>query len=70
MGEGKKLKDELIDLQSQLFALSSIKDEVWTYHPSNPDFVNPIKLYEELKTNMVDIERRIKELEWRLNSLN
>lgn len=70
MGEKEKLEHELVDLQNQLFALLNIKDEVWTYHPLNPDFVNPIKLYEELKSSIVDIERKIKEVEWRLNSLN
>jgi hypothetical protein len=70
MGEKRKLEDELIDLQNQLFALSNIRDEVWAYHPSNPDFINPIKLYEELKVNISDVERKIKEIEWRLNSLN
>ena len=70
MSEKNKLEHELIDLQSQLLALSNIKDEVWIYHPSNPDFVNPIKLYEELKGNIVDVERKIKEIEWKINSLN
>ena len=70
MGEKEKLNHELIDLQNQLFALSNIRDEVWVYHPSNPDFVNPIKLYEELKNNIVDVERKIKEIEWKINSLN
>lgn len=70
MGEKRKLENELIDLQNQLFALSNIRDEVWAYHPSNPGFINPIKLYEELKVNISDVERKIKEIEWRLNSLN
>lgn len=70
MGEKEKLKNELIDLQNHLLALSNIKDEVWVYHPSNPDFTNPIKLYENLKHNIKDIERKIEEIEWKINSLN
>jgi hypothetical protein len=70
MGEKEKLKHELADMQNHLFALSNLKDEVWGYHPSNPDFINPIKLYENLKQDILDIERKIQEIEWRLNSLN
>jgi hypothetical protein len=70
MGKKEKLKHELIDLQSQLFALTNIKDEVWVYHPLNPGFMNPIKLYEELKNDIINVERKIKELEWKINSLN
>ena len=70
MGEKEKLKHELIDLQNQLFVLINIKDEVQAYHPLNPDFVNPIKLYEGLKNDVINIEHKIKELEWKINSLN
>lgn len=70
MGEKEKLKHELMDLQNQLFTLLNIKDEVWSYHPSNPNFINPIKLYEELKSSIIDIERKINEIEWKINSLN
>jgi hypothetical protein len=70
MGEKERLKYELIDLQNQLFALMNMKDEFWVYHPSNPDFVNLIKLYEGLKNDITNIERKIKEVEWKINSLN
>lgn len=70
MGEREKLKYELVGLQDQLITLSNIRDDVWVYHPSNPNFINPIKLYEGLRNNIIDIERKIKELEWKINSLN
>jgi len=70
MGEKEKLINELMDLQNQLLALSNIKFEVWAYHPLNPDFTNPIRLYENLKIDIINIERRIQEIEWKLNSLN
>ena len=70
MGEKEKLENELIDLKNHLFALLNIKDDVWVYHPSNPDFINPIKLYEGLKKDILDVERKIQEVEWKLNSLN
>jgi hypothetical protein len=70
MGEIEKLEHELTDLRNHLFALVSIRDEVWAYHPSNPNFINPIRLYENLNNNILDIERKINEVEFRLNSLN
>ena len=70
MGERQKIEHELIDLQNQLYALANVKQEVWAYHPSNPDFINPISLYESLKGDIEKIERKIDFLERELNSLN
>lgn len=70
MGEKQKIENELIDLQNQLQALCAIKHEIWVYHPSNPDFINPISLYESLKVDIEKIERKINFLECELNSLN
>lgn len=70
MGERQKIEHELIDLQNQLYALVNVKQEVWVYHPSNPDFINPISLYESLKEDITKIERKIDFLERELNSLN
>ena len=70
MGEKQKIEHELIDLQNQMYALINIKQEVWAYHPANPNFVNPISLYESLKSDLDKIERKIDFLERELNSLN
>lgn len=70
MGEIQKLQDEIIDLQNKLYALSLVKEEIWTYHPSNPNFINPISLYENLRKDILDIERKINDLEFKINSLN
>ena len=70
MGEKQNIEHELIDLQNQLYALDSIKQEVWSYHPSNPDFINPISLYESLNGDINGIERKINDLKFRLNALN
>ena len=70
MGEKQNIEHELIDLQNKLYALIMIKEQVWAYHPANPDFLNPIKLYEKLNEEINDIERQINSLERGLNSLN
>lgn len=70
MGEKQNMEDKLVDLQNQLYALAEIKQEVWSYHPSNPDFINPISLYESLNIEINEIECKINDLMFRLNSLN
>ena len=69
MGKGN-LETEIQQLQNQLFAISDALDQVWMYHPSNPDFVNPITLYSKLKNDIKEIERKICDLEFLKNSLN
>ena len=70
MGEIHNIEDELIDLKNQLIAISYVKEEVWVYHPSNPHFINPIPLYESLNVEINSLERKIDELEFKLNSIN
>ena len=52
------------------FGISIVMDQVWTYHPQNPNFVNPISLYEKLKGDLEVLDRKINELEFKINSLN
>jgi hypothetical protein len=70
MGEIQSIEDELMDLKNQLVAVSYVKEEVWAYHPANPYFINPISLYESLNIEINSIERKINELEFKLNSIN
>ncbi len=70
MGEKQNIEHEIIDLKNQLVAISYVKEEVWSYHPSNPHFINPISLYESLNLEIENIERKINDLEFKLNSLN
>lgn len=70
MGEKQNIENELIDLQNKLYTISIIREQVWAYHPSNPDFLNPISLYENLGIEIGNIERKINSLECKLNSLN
>ena len=63
MDEKQRIEHELIDLQNQLYALAEVKQEVWAYHPSNPDFINPISLYESLKKDIEKISDALSKLE-------
>ena len=44
-------------------------DEVWQYHPANPEFLNPIKVYDELKKSISLLEKDLSNLELKIKHL-
>jgi hypothetical protein len=70
MGEIKRLEEELYILNSELTELNSLKSEVWGYHPKNPNFTNPITLFDKIQLDLKVLERRIDEISFKINSLN
>jgi len=44
-------------------------DEMWKYHPGNPDFINPIKAYDELKKSIAYLEGKINDLDLKIKTL-
>jgi len=62
--------NKLQELKLEYIHQTNILDELWLYHPSNPNFVNPIRAYEEIKNNLHDLEHKINSLEREINSLN
>ena len=70
MGEKQHIENEIIDLENQMKDLELLKGEMWVYHPLNPNFINPIRAYEELKDKISSLERKINLLHVKLNSLN
>lgn len=61
---------QLDDLKVEYLVNSNYLDEIWRYHPSNPNFVNPLKEYKEIKDRLNKLERKINILERENNSLN
>ena len=53
------LKTELVN---DLVATSTVMEELWRYHPENPDKKDVVSEYEILVKIKVDIENEIKEL--------
>ena len=53
------LKSELIN---DLAATFTVMDEMWRYHPDNPDKKDIVKEYKVLKKIVVDIETELEEL--------
>ena len=65
-----ELEEDLIYLQNEYFDTIQLMEELYPYHPKNPNFINPISLYEKLKTGLIDLERKINEVELKINSIN
>jgi len=61
---------KLNKLQEDIYLFSSLIDEVWAYHPSNPDFISPIKFYSHLEDSISSVGSDIFRVECEINSLN
>ena len=56
------LEEKKVELINDLAATATVMDEVWRYHPDNPNKVNIVKEYDSLKKMQSDIEEEIKDL--------
>jgi len=63
------LEDKICNLQNVLVSNYSIMDELWIYHPSNPDFINVIKAYDEVKKEINAIEVQLADLELKIKHI-
>ncbi len=55
-----KTKSELLE---DLIATSTVMDELWRYHPENPNKRNIVKEYNILKQIHSDIEKELSDLD-------
>jgi hypothetical protein len=67
--ETQELEIKVASIQNQLIADYNMLNEFWQYHPANPNFINPIKAYDELKKSINLLEDKIFELENKINHL-
>ena len=70
MGIKQGIEHQILDLNNKMIDLIAIQQELWIYHPANPNFINPIKEYEVLKLEIEELECKINSLRLELNSLN
>jgi hypothetical protein len=54
------LKTELIN---DLVATSTVMEELWRYHPENPDKKDVVSEYNVLKQIKIDIEKELSDLD-------
>lgn len=64
-----QLGEKISNIQNELIGYNIMLDEVWQYHPANPDFLNPIKAYDELKKSILILEKELGDLESKINHL-
>jgi uncharacterized coiled-coil DUF342 family protein len=62
-----ELEQKLSEVQNSLVNYYTTLDEIWMYHPANPDFVNPIKMYDDLKKSITNLEMKYVDLEMKIN---
>lgn len=67
--ELQELEITVASIQNQLIGDYGMLDEFWQYHPANPDFINPIKAYDDLKKSIVELELKLVDLESKINHL-
>jgi len=67
--ELQELEIKVASIQNQLRGDYGMLDEFWQYHPANPDFINPIKAYDDLKKSIENLEIKLIDLENKINHL-
>ena len=65
----EQLENKIYTLQDYITTISNVIDEMWKYHPENPDFKNPITECKELKKLKLEMEGDIQDMEVKLNIL-
>jgi len=63
MTKQEELNQQKSELIADLLATSTVMEEVWRYHPDNPNKKNVIKEYDILKQIQKDIESELADLD-------
>jgi hypothetical protein len=63
MSEKETLEEQKANLINDLLAVSTVMEELWNYHPDNPNKKDVISEYQTLLKIQEDIEKELKELE-------
>jgi predicted nucleic acid-binding Zn-ribbon protein len=66
----QNLEDKVIDLSNVLISNYNILDELWAYHPSNENFINPIKEYDKMKLQIEALETELEETKAQIERFN
>lgn len=65
----EELNQKLCDLQNEIIEHTLIMDELWKYHPANPNFINPISLYKNLEIEVSHMDIEIDNIESMIDAL-
>ncbi len=56
-----KIENKILDYQNEIISLTRIEEELWSYHPDNPDRIDVKDSYQKIKDNIYDLELKIDE---------
>ena len=59
----EELDQQKTELINDLVATSTVMEEVWRYHPENPDKKDVVSEYNVLKQIKIDIEKELSDLD-------
>ena len=62
-----KIENKILDYQNEIISLTKIEEELWDYHPDNPDKIDVKDSYQRIKDKIYDLELKIEEEEERLD---
>jgi len=62
MSEQELLEEQKANLINDLIAVSTVMDEIWNYHPDNPNKKDVITEYNQLLKIKGDIENELESL--------
>ena len=62
MSTKETLEEQKANLINDLIAVSTVMDELWNYHPDNPNKKDVIVEYKTLEQIKLDIEKEIEDL--------
>lgn len=62
MSEKEIKQNQKASLLEELLAVQVVQEELWLYHPNNPDKKDIVKEYDVLKKIQTQIEKEIKDL--------
>ena len=63
MSKQEELDQQKTELINDLVATSTVMEEIWRYHPDNPEKKDVIKEYEILKQIQKDIESELADID-------
>jgi len=63
MTKQEELEQQKAELINDLLATSTVMEELWNYHPENPDKKDVIEEYKTLLKIQKNIEKELQELE-------
>ena len=63
MEDKQKLEEQKTELINDLITTTTVIEELWRYHPDNPNKVDIIKEFKVLTKIKTDIEKEIQEID-------